>query len=244
MIAECYRTIRAALLFSKTDGPPKAMLLTSPCPDEGKTVTTMNLGITLAQGGHRVLVVDADLRKGRCHKLVNLQNRRGLVDVLTGQLAVQDSIRETPVERLFILTRGTLPPNPADLLLSQKMRETLDFLRGSFDLVLIDSPPIIAVSDATVLAALCDGVLLVFNSHKTTTTASRKAVERLESVSAPIMGVILNGVDIRNPDYADYRAYYPSYYASVQEESDLRHEARSRNSGTRPQFERERGREI
>jgi Mrp family chromosome partitioning ATPase len=91
---------------------------------------------------------------------------------------------------------------------------------------------------------LCDGVLLVFNSHKTTTTAGRKAVERLESVGAPIVGVILNGVDIRNPDYADYRSYYPSYYASVQEESDLRHETRSKDLGTRPQFDRERGREI
>jgi capsular exopolysaccharide synthesis family protein len=219
LIAESYRTIRTALLLSQAERPPKVILLTSPCPDEGKTVTTLNLGIALAYGGAKVLVVDADMRKGRCHKLVNVPNRAGLANVLTGHLPLQESIHETTVWNFYLLPRGVLPPNPADLLMSKKMREVLRELSASFDFVLIDSPPVIAVSDAVVLSAGCDGVLLVFHGQRTTTPAARRAVERLEHVGAPILGVVLNGIDIRDPDYADYRSYYPSYYASMEHES-------------------------
>lgn len=219
LIAESYRTIRTALLLSQAERPPKVILLTSPRPDDGKTVTALNLGIALAYGGPKVLVIDADMRKGRCHKLVNVSNRAGLANVLTGHLPLQESIQETTVRNFYLLPRGVLPPNPADLLMSQKMRELLKELRASFDFVLIDSPPVIAVSDAAVLSAVCDGVLLVFHGQKTTTPTARRAVERLESIGAPILGVVLNGIDIRDPDYADYRTYYPSYYASVERES-------------------------
>ncbi|MGH7828214.1 MAG: GumC family protein [Candidatus Binatia bacterium] len=219
LIAESYRTIRTALLLSQAEQPPKAILLTSPCPDEGKTVTTLNLGIALAHGGPKVLIIDADLRKGRCHKLVNVPNQSGLANILTGHLSLEKGIQETAVRNFYLLPRGTLPPNPADLLMSQKMRDVLRELRTSFDFILIDSPPTIAVSDAAVLSAACDGVLLVFHGQKTTIPTARRAVERLENLGAPLLGVILNGIDIRDPDYADYRSYYPSYYASVQNES-------------------------
>jgi polysaccharide biosynthesis transport protein len=219
LIAESYRTIRAALLLSQAEQPPKVLLLTSPCPDEGKTVTTLNLGLALAHGGPRVLVIDADLRKGRCHRLLNVANQGGLANVLTGHLSLEKAIQETAVRNFYLLPRGALPPNPADLLMSQKMREVLRELRASFDFILIDSPPVIAVSDAAVLSAICDGVLVVFHGQKTTTPTARRAVERLESVGAPLLGVILNGIDFRDPDYADYRSYYPSYYASVRKES-------------------------
>ncbi|HWP58303.1 MAG TPA: polysaccharide biosynthesis tyrosine autokinase [Candidatus Acidoferrales bacterium] len=234
MIAESYRTIRTALLLSQAERPPQVILLTSPCPDEGKTVTTLNLGISLAQAGHKVLVVDADLRKGRCHKLVNLQNHRGLANVLTGQLDLEQSIRPTAVDGFYLLPRGVLPPNPADLLLSQKMREVLNHLRVSFEFILIDSPPVIAVSDATVLSALSDGVLLVLHAQKTTTAAARGAVERLEAVGASMLGVILNSADMRDPDYVHYRSYYPSYYASVQQEALLRGADRPRPAEDKP----------
>jgi len=219
IIAESYRTIRTALLLSQAEEPPKVILLTSPCPNEGKTMTSLNLGITLAQSGNKVLVIDADLRKGRCHKLVSVKSQDGLANVLTGHLPLRESVQETSIENFYLLPRGALPPNPSDLLMSQKMREVLRDLRESFDFIVVDSPPIIAVSDAAVLSALCDGVLLVFHGQQTTTPAARRAVERLESIGAPILGVILNGIDIRNPDYLDYRSYYPSYYASVREES-------------------------
>jgi capsular exopolysaccharide synthesis family protein len=219
LIAESYRTIRTALLLSQAERPPKVILLTSPCPDDGKTVTTLNLGIALAYGGAKVLVVDADMRKGRCHKLVNVPNRAGLANILTGHLPLEEGIQETTVRNFYLLPRGVLPPNPADLLMSKKMREVLRELSASFDFILIDSPPVIAVSDAAVLSAGCDGVLLVLHGQKTKTPTARRAVERLERVGAPILGVILNGIDIRDPDYADYRSYYPSYYASVEREA-------------------------
>jgi capsular exopolysaccharide synthesis family protein len=182
-------------------------------------MTSVNLAISFAQSGQRVLLIDADLRKGRCHELVNVEGSRGLANVLTGQIGLQESVRQTSIGNFFVLPRGALPPNPADLLMSQRMREVLRELRESFDFIVIDSPPIIAVSDAAILSVLCDGSLLVFQGKKTTTPRARRAVERLESVGAPILGVILNGVDMRNPDYIDYRTYYGSYHAAVHEET-------------------------
>ena len=218
MIAESYRTIRTALMLSQAERPPKVILLTSPCPNEGKTVTTLNLGIALAQSGKKVLAIDADLRKGRCHQLLHLRNHGGLADVLAGHLDVKRGIQKTAINDFYLLPRGTLPPNPADLLMSQRMRDVLNELRSSFDFILFDSPPIIAVSDAAVLSAVCDGVVLVFNGQKTTSPSARRALERLDKVGARMLGVILNGIDIRDPEYFDYRSYYPSSYASVEDD--------------------------
>jgi capsular exopolysaccharide synthesis family protein len=219
LTAESYRTIRTALLLSRAEQPPKVILLTSPCSGEGKTVTTVNLGMALAQSGQQVLVVDADLRRGRCHKLVNISNQHGLANVLAGQIGLRSAIQETALRNFFVLPRGGLPPNPADLLMSRKMNEVVTALRRSFDFVLIDTPPAIAVSDAAVVSALCDGALLVFHGQQTSAHSARQAVERLDSIGAKLLGIILNGVDIRNPDYVDYRSYYPSYYAAMQAES-------------------------
>lgn len=219
IVAESYRTIRTALMLSQAERPPKVILLTSPCPNEGKTVTTLNLAIALAQSGKRVLAIDADLRKGRCHQLLHRKNHRGLANVLTGDVDVKQVIQETSIKDFYLLPRGSLPPNPADLLMSQRMRDILNELRTLFDFVVIDSPPIIAVSDAAVLSVLCDGVVLVFNGEKTTTPSARRATERLDKVGAHILGVILNAIDIRDPEYLDYRSYYPSYYASIDEDS-------------------------
>jgi capsular exopolysaccharide synthesis family protein len=218
IVAESYRKIRTALLAAGTENPPRTLVLTSPCPDEGKTMTTLNLATSLAQSGKRVIVVDADLRKGRCHKLMKVAHNIGLVDVLTGQRHLHACIQGTVVRNLFLLSRGTLPPNPADLLTSQRIRDVLRELASTFDFVLIDSPPVIAVSDAAVLSMLCDGVLLIFHGQKTTKLAARRAVEHLESIGAPILGVVLNGVDIRDPEYKDYRSYFPAYFSSARDE--------------------------
>lgn len=211
MMAESYRSIRTALMLSQAERPPKVILLTSPCPNEGKTVTTLNLGIALAQGGKRVLVIDADLRKGRCHQLLHRHNVCGLANVLTGSIDVKNAIQETAIKGFSLLPRGALPPNPADLLMSQRMRDILNELRTLFDFIVVDSPPIIAVSDAAVLSAISDGVVLVFNGEKTTTPSARRSLEHLDKVGARILGVILNGIDIRDPEYVDYRSYYPTY---------------------------------
>ena len=218
IVAESYRTIRTALLLSQAERPPKVILLSSPSPNEGKTVTTINLAIALAQSGKRVLAIDGDLRKGRCHQLLHRRNHQGLANVLAGAIDVKKAIQETAIKDFYLLPRGSLPPNPADLLMSQKMRDVLNELRGMFDFIVVDSPPVIAVSDAAVLSVLCDGVVLVFNGEKTTTPSARRALERLDKVGAPVLGVILNAIDLRDPEYLDYRSYYPSYYASIEEE--------------------------
>jgi polysaccharide biosynthesis transport protein len=212
MIAESYRSIRTSLLMTQAERPPKVILVTSPCPHEGKTVSTLNLGIALAQSGKRVLAIDADLRKGRCHKLLHVRNHRGLTNALTQQLDVRTCIQDTAINDFYVLPRGSLPPNPADLLMSKRMCDILNELRNSFDFIVIDSPPAIAVSDSAVLSALCDGVVLVFDGQKTTSQSAKRAMEVLDKVGARSLGVILNGIDIRHhPDYVDYRAYYSSY---------------------------------
>ena len=213
IIADSFRTIRTALFFSQAAKPPQVILITSASPGEGKTVTTLNLAIALAQGGKSVLVIDADLRRGRCHRAFGLPNHQGLTDVLTGNLAVEESAWQTTVAGLSLLPRGPVPPYPPDLLGSEKMRDVLETLRHSYDLIVIDSPPVTAMADAAVLSALCDGVILVIHGQSTPAGLARQAMERLAVVQARILGVVLNGVDIRNPEYA----YYSNYVDSAEE---------------------------
>lgn len=212
ILAESYRSVRTALLFSQPEKPPKVILLTSPAPAEGKTTTTLNLAITLAQDRNNVLIIDADLRKGCCHARVGIKNHRGLSNVLTGNFILQEAIQATSVSGLSIVTRGMCPPNPTDLLGSQRMRQMLSSLRQSFDFILIDSPPAIPVSDAAILSVICDGVLLVFHGQKTTAASARQAMERLDAVRPRFLGVVLNGIDLGNPEYFYYRHYYGSDY--------------------------------
>jgi capsular exopolysaccharide synthesis family protein len=216
IVSESYRIIRTALLLSQAEKPPRVVLISSPCSQEGKTVTTLNLAIALAQDGHSVLVIDADLRKGCCHDRLGLKNHKGLTDVLTGRLRLEEVVEKTSISGLSFLSRGLRPPDPSRLLGSHKMKEVLKLLRESYNFILVDSPPVIAVSDAAVLSALADGVLLVVNGKMTPAASAREAVERLEAVCASIIGVVLNGVDFRDPAYAYYRNYYyaPDYVSA------------------------------
>jgi capsular exopolysaccharide synthesis family protein len=161
-----------------------------------------------------VIVVDADLRQCNCHILLGLQDHAGLTNIFLEDLALEECLQATTVAGLSLLSRGATPANPADLLGSPKMKEILQSLRERFDIILIDSPPAIAVSDAAILSAECDGVLLVLYAHKTTTEEARDMVERLEMVGARLIGAVLNGIDIRSPDFANYRHYYRSYYGA------------------------------
>jgi capsular exopolysaccharide synthesis family protein len=214
IISESYRTIRTAILFSQAEKPPQVLLLTSPSQGEGKTITTLNLAIALAEEGYRILVIDADLRKGSCHRRLGIKNHRGLSNILSGNLSLEEGVQATSISGLSLLSRGIVAPNPSALLGSARMRQILSDLRPSFDFILIDSPPAVAVTDASVISVICDGVLLVLHAQKTTTAYARQALERLDAVRAPVLGVVLNSIDLRNPDYAYYHQYYGSAYGS------------------------------
>lgn len=220
IVSESYRSIRTALLFSRPETPPQAVLFTSAGPSEGKTVTTLNLAIALAQSGKNVLLIDADLRKGRCHKLLHRPNEKGLSNLLTSDLTLEDALQNTSVQGLTVLVRGMVPPSPPDLLGSRRMREILDNLRTRFEFILIDASPVIGVTDAEVLSSHCDGVVFVMHSQKTSRFSARQALQTLEGVRAQILGVVLNAIDIRSPDYASYRYYYSSYYVTVEKETN------------------------
>ena len=211
VLSESYRAIRTSLLLSQAERPPQVILLTSPSPGEGKTLTSTNLAIALAHDGHSVLLIDGDLRRGRCHGQLGLRSARGLSNVLTGGLNLEESIQSTAVSGLSFLSRGAPPPNPSELLGSQKMKEVLKKLKEKFEFIVIDSPPVMALSDAAVLSVLSDGVLLVFDGQKTSTANAQRAVERLDMVKARLLGVILNGVNLDDPQYAYYYDYY-SYF--------------------------------
>jgi polysaccharide biosynthesis transport protein len=217
---EAYRTIRTFLLLSQADKPPQVILLTSPSPGEGKTVTSLNLAIALARDGHSVLLVDGDMRKGCCHTRLGLTNNRGLSNVLTGGLSLDEGIQDTPVSGLSLLSRGVPPPNPSELLGSRRMKDILKEVRQRFEFILIDSPPVIALSDAAILSVITDGVVLVFNGQRTSTASAQKAVELLDTLRVRFLGVILNAVNLDNPAYSYHRTY--SQYDSENDEGSAK----------------------
>ncbi len=208
--AEVYHAIRTALLFSQAGRTPKSILFTSAVENEGKTVTALNVALAFAQTGSRVLLIDADLRKGRCHHILGVENHSGLSEVLTAQKQPQEVIHHTG-SGLFFLSAGNNCPNPAALLASMAMRELLTRLCQDYDHVLIDAPPLMPVSDATALAVLVDGVLMIVGAS-TSKRIVRQACARLGHVGARIFGIALNRVDNTNNDYYYYNPYKSYYY--------------------------------
>jgi polysaccharide biosynthesis transport protein len=219
-LAESYRSIRTILLLGRSDNSPRVILVTSAHPGDGKTTITLNLGITLAQSGRSVVVVDADLRKGNCHSQLAVQNRYGLTHLLMDGLPLEVCVQSTAVAGFSVITRGGIPPNPSDLLASIEMQEMLAVLRQRFDFVLIDTPPALVISDAAILSTLCDGVVVVVHNQNTTKDAARHVVEGLQAVGATILGAVLNGINIKDPYYSEYRHYYSSYYAAAQKNTE------------------------
>ncbi len=219
-LAEFYYNIRTSLLLSQAGKPAQVVLLTSAHPHEGKTLTTVNLAISLAQIGHSVVIVDADLRQGSCHALLRRSNSYGLSHVLSGYLPLKDSIQDTTIPGLSLIACGEVPTNPTRLLGSYELKGVMTSLREWFDFVLVDSPPAIALSDAPLLSQVCDGVLLVVRWQQTSVDAARRLVDRLDSVRANVLGVVLNGVDLGDPHYVDYRQYYRSRYTRANDDTE------------------------
>ena len=225
-ISEAYRSLRTNIQFSTIDHSGGiSLLVTSPNPSEGKSVSVANLAIVMAQAGHKVLIIDSDLRRPVQHRLFRLSNRNGLTDILLemneGQVrdqigsVLQWGVQKTQVERLYVLTSGSLPPNPSELLGSNKMKAALRALSESFDYLLLDSPPELIVTDAAVLSALTYGVIVIANTDSTTKNGLKQAVEQLRGVNANInlLGVVLNNLSPqRDGYYYNYYYYKKSYY--------------------------------
>jgi len=204
---ESYRAVRTAILLSRAAQPPKTILIASGAKTEGKTVTAVNIAMAFAQMGRRVLLIDGDLRRARCHEVLGVHNLVGLTEVLVGQKEAADVIRPIRGGGLSFLSAGSIPPNPTELLASERMREVLEQLTGQYDSVLIDSPPVMPVSDSVILSRIVDGVVVVVGP-RTPKQLVRHACARLGQVGAKILGVVLNQVDLKSPDYYHYHRYY------------------------------------
>lgn len=217
-ISEAYRGVRTALTLSARGPMQKAIVLTSAGPREGKTTTAINLATVLAYAGARVLVVDGDLRKPRIHKSFGLPNARGLTNLIIGEDDPLTHCMATAVDRVDVLPSGPIPPNPSELLGHPRMREILRRLRDHYDHVIVDTPPIGAVTDAAVLATIVDGVVLVVHAGKTRRQIVMRGIEQLRYINAPIVGVILNNLRIGRiryyPGYYHYYYYYASHYGA------------------------------
>jgi exopolysaccharide transport family protein len=211
-MAESYRALRTSLLLTSLGAPPKVILITSALPQEGKTTTSLNTSVVLAQKGSRVLLIDADMRRPSVHKTLGMGPKTGLSNVLTGSATLQQAIvRYTEVPNLYVLPAGTPPPNPAELLASAHMGEVLTDLRSQYDHIVIDSPPTLSVTDAVILGTRVDTVVLVIRSGQTTKQALRRARDLLLRVNARISGVLLNAADLSSPDYYYYYEYQGKY---------------------------------
>ncbi|HWQ88596.1 MAG TPA: CpsD/CapB family tyrosine-protein kinase [Desulfitobacteriaceae bacterium] len=207
-ISEAYRMLRTNVEFTGVDSETKKILITSPGPREGKSTTAANLAVSIAQTGKSVLLVDSDMRNPSQHKIFDLDNREGLSLSLVQDQDSLKYVRITEVPGLVVLTAGPVPPNPAELLGSQRMKHLIAEVSKKFDVVIFDTPPVIAVADAAILAQEADGVILVLAAGEVNRDYARKAKEQLDKVGAKILGSVLNKVDMKSNDYNYYYHYY------------------------------------
>ncbi len=213
LAAEAYRTIRTGILLSQAGEPPRTILVTSAQSSEGKTTSSVNLAASLASAGGKVVIIDADLRRPSVHKHFKLpSNLPGVVDIITGQRDFSEVVIADILKRVSVIPAGKIPPNPAELLGSIEMANMLDFLASKFDYVIIDSPPILPVTDSVILSRYVDGVVMVVKGASTPKKVALDARDRLKAVGARVLGVILNDVDVTGGDYYYYNRYYHSYY--------------------------------
>jgi len=229
-VSEAFRVLRTNIRYSSVDRPLQVLLVTSSGPEEGKSVVAANLATALAQAGLRTVLLDADMRRPRIHHIFGLHPREGLAGALLAG-STDGRLQPTEVEGLSILPVGEKPPNPVELLGSQRMRELREELRKSFDAIVVDSPPALIGADAAVLAQMVDGVLLVVNAGETRRDMARQAVESLRQVGANVIGVVLNRVPTRRGGYYyyyPYYHYYQGYYGEEEKAKGKRHRKRRR----------------
>jgi len=208
--SEAYRGIRTSILFSSVESEPQVIMVSSAGPQEGKTVTSSNLAIAMAQSGNKVVLLDCDLRRPKLYKLFNISRKRGVSNLLVEKADLKPMLFNTSVPNLHVIPSGPIPPNPAEILGSNRMAELIKVLRKNFTRIIIDTPPITAVTDAAVLAKLVDGVVLVVRANRTVRYVANNGLKQLKNVGARLLGVVLNGVDMGRGSYYYYQYYY--YY--------------------------------
>ncbi|MCS7012285.1 MAG: polysaccharide biosynthesis tyrosine autokinase [Chloroherpetonaceae bacterium] len=221
-VSEAYRSLRTAILFSssynaKENGSAgKVYVITSSSPKEGKSTTISNLAITLAQGGQKTLLIDADLRRPVIHSIFGYSKEPGLTNYLVGRSKIEEVLRTAPVPNLSIITSGTIPPNPSELLGAPRMKDFLADMKAQFDIILFDSPPVLAVTDAQVLSQHADGVVVILAAGQTQFELAKRTKQALMKVDAPILGYVLNNFDLNKAygSYYKYYRYYNYYYES------------------------------
>jgi len=213
-ISEAFRALRTAVLLSTAEHPPQIVLITSAQPSEGKTATSLNLAAALAQKGSRVLLIDADMRRPRLSSALNIPNRQGLSDMLSGSSEFDPGLvlKVEGLDSLFLLPSGPRAPNPAELLCSRKLEQLLEWLRRGFDHIIVDSPPVLPVTDSTILSTLVDGVIMVVACESTSRAALNRACRVVEHSGGRILGTVFNKVDDRRDGYYGHR-YYHGYYS-------------------------------
>lgn len=208
-ISEAYRTLRTNIQFSSFDEDIRVIYTTSALPSEGKSTTSANLAVTFAQGGVKTLLVDCDLRKPNVHKIFGLSNTRGLSNLLVKEQGLEKIIYQSGIENLHILTSGLKPPNPSELLASNKMKEFIEVLKKYYDIVILDAPPVAVVTDAQIISQYSQGGILVVASGESEREVIVKARNLLEKVGSKILGVVLNKAEKKSG-----KGYYNYYYDS------------------------------
>jgi capsular exopolysaccharide synthesis family protein len=222
-ISEGFRTIRTNILFSAADMPKRVFLITSTAALEGKTTIATNLAVIFAQAGKKVLLIDSDMRRPKIHEIFGIRRSPGFSEVLVGESQISSVINNTKLSTLKVIPCGTIPPNPAELLVSQTMKELIQKAKERFDTVILDSPPIASVTDATELSTLADGVVMIIKSGVTPRDAIKKIIHQLSEINAPILGCILNAVDFKKEGYyyPYYQYYYKYYYGKEEKETKI-----------------------
>jgi capsular exopolysaccharide synthesis family protein len=211
LVSEAYRTLRTGILFSGSKPPPQFIQVTSAGPQEGKTITAANVATVMAQSGSRVLIVDCDMRKPRIHEIFRISNSRGLSDLLLDGEDWSSFVKKTKIPNLDLLTCGTIPANPSELLSSKRMQRLLTLLGEKYDRVIMDSPPVLAVTDSIVLSRLVEGIILVVGAGTSNRNGVARAVELLKEVNARIVGAMLNNLNVDKERYYYSRYYYYNY---------------------------------
>ncbi len=206
--AEATRSLRTNLMFASPDHPYRRLLVASAAPSEGKTTVAVSIAISMAQGGQRVCIVDCDLRRPRLHRIFDRAGDVGVMNVILGECTVDEVAKPTVVPNLYCIPCGPIPPNSADVVQSEKFRRFLDDLSERFDRVILDSPPLIAVTDSAIISQYVDGVVFVIRAFKTSPAACRSGLRALHDIDAPIAGAVLNAVNLDRHEYGYYHYYY------------------------------------